>query len=183
MGDLALLQVLLIVGLPWIGYAAKVGGAHVWLWLAAIPLFYLPLAATVIYLSRRMPLEGGVYQWVKIGISPAAGFQAGWNYAFLFILFYANSGSVAVNSIAYLLGPRYQWMNESKPLLIAMNVAFFVLVFLVNVRGLHLARWFTGAGGALIIGLVPAGDCAVRGAVSKRGAHASTRDRFRVAGR
>jgi glutamate:GABA antiporter len=153
LGDLALLQVLLIVGLPWIGYAAKVGGAHVSLWLAAIPLFYLPLAATVIYLSRRMPLEGGVYQWVKIGISPAAGFQAGWNYAFLFILFYANSGSVAVNSIAYLLGPRYQWMNESKPLLIAVNVAFFVLVFLVNVRGLHLARWFTGAGGALIIGL------------------------------
>jgi glutamate:GABA antiporter len=153
LGDLVLLQVLLIVGLPWIGYAAKVGGAHIWLWLAAIPLFYLPLAGTVIYLSRRMPLEGGVYQWVKIGISPAAGFQAGWNYAFLFILFYAASGSVVVNSIAYMLGPRYQWMNESKPLLIAMNVAFFALVFLVNVRGLHLARWLTGAGGALIIGL------------------------------
>src|SRR5215472_3447735 len=153
LGDLVFLQVLLIVGLPWIGYAAKVGGAHIGLWLAAIPLFYLPLAATVIYLSRRMPLEGGVYQWVKIGISPAAGFQAGWNYAFLFILFYANSGSVVANSIAYLLGPRYQWMNENKPLLIALNVAFFALVFLVNVRGLHLARWFTGAGGTLIIGL------------------------------
>jgi amino acid transporter len=153
LGDLVFLQVLLIVGLPWIGYAAKAGGAHIWLWLAAIPLFYLPLAATVIYLSRRMPLEGGVYQWVKIGISPAAGFQAGWNYAFLFILFYANSGSVVANSISYLLGPRYQWMNENKPLLIALNAAFFALVFLVNVRGLHLARWFTGAGGALIISL------------------------------
>ncbi len=153
LGDLVLLQVLLIVGLPWIAYAAQVGGAHVWLWLAAIPLFYLPVAGTVIYLSRRMPLEGGVYQWVKIGISPFAGFQAGWNYAFFLILFYANSGSVVANSIAYLLGPRYQWMNENKPLLIALNIAFFALVLAVNVRGLHLARWFTSAGGALVIGL------------------------------
>ena len=31
LGDLVLLQVLLIVGLPWVAYAAKVGGAHVWL--------------------------------------------------------------------------------------------------------------------------------------------------------
>src|SRR6202046_2380581 len=151
--DLVLLQVLLIVGLPWIGYAAKEGGAHVVLWLLAIPLFFLPLAGTVIYLSRRMPLEGGVYQWVKIGISPFAGFQAGWNYAFFLIFFYAASGSVVVNSIAYLLGPRYDWMNSDKPLLIAINVAFFAVVLAINVRGLHLARWITGAGGALIIGL------------------------------
>ena len=153
LGDLVLLQILLILGLPWIGYAAKVGGAHVVLWLAALPLFYLPLAGTVIYLSRRMPLEGGVYQWVKIGISPFAGFQSGWNYAFFLILFYANSGSVVANSISYLLGPRYQWMNESKPLLIGLNIAFFLIVFAVNVRGLHLARWITSAGGVLVAGL------------------------------
>jgi glutamate:GABA antiporter len=151
--DLVLLQVLLIVGLPWIGYAAKAGGAHVVLWLLAIPLFFLPLAGTVIYLSRRMPLEGGVYQWVKIGISPFAGFQAGWNYAFFLIFFYAASGSVVVNSVAYLLGPRYDWMNSNKPLLIAVNMVFFAVVLAINIRGLHLARWITGAGGALIIGL------------------------------
>jgi len=151
--DLVLLQVLLIVGLPWIGYAAKAGGEHVVLWLLAIPLFYLPLAGTVIYLSRRMPLEGGVYQWVKIGLSPFAGFQAGWNYAFFLIFFYANSGSVVANSLAYLLGPRYDWMNNNKPLLIAINIGFFAMVLAINVRGLHLARWITGAGGALIIGL------------------------------
>lgn len=151
--DLVLLQVLLIVGLPWIGYAAKVGGAHVMLWLLAIPLFFLPLAGTVIYLSRRMPLEGGVYQWVKIGISPFAGFQAGWNYAFFLIFFYAASGSVVVNSVAYLLGAQYDWMNSNKPLLIAVNIAFFAIVLAINIRGLHLARWITGAGGVLIIGL------------------------------
>src|SRR5258708_38976353 len=78
--DLVLLQVLLIVGLPWIGYAAKLGGSHVGLWAAAIAFFYFPLAGTVILLSRLMPLEGGVYQWVKLGISPFSGFHVAWYY-------------------------------------------------------------------------------------------------------
>jgi amino acid transporter len=153
LGDLVFLQVLLIVGLPWIGYAARQGGTQIVLWLLALPLFYLPIAGAVIYLSRRMPLEGGVYQWVKIGLSPAAGFQAGWNYGFLLILFYANSGSVVTSSLVYVLGPSYEWMNSSKPLLIALNAAFFALVLLVNIRGLHLARWITSAGGAFVMGL------------------------------
>ena len=123
------------------------------LWLLALPLFYLPIAGVVIYLSRRLPLEGGVYQWVKIGLLPAAGFQAGWNYAFLLILFYANSGAVVTSSLVYLLGPQYEWMNASKPLLIGLNVFFFALVLAVNIRGLHLARWITSAGGAFVIGL------------------------------
>ncbi len=151
--DLVLLQVLLIMGLPWIGYAAKLGGAHAVLWLLAIALFYLPLAATVIYLSRRFPLEGGVYQWVKLGISPFAGFQAAWNYSFFLILFYATSGSLVANSISYLLGPGAAWMTSHKPLILALNAAWFGIVYVVNVRGLHLARWITSAGGILVIGL------------------------------
>ena len=36
--DLALTQVLFIVGLPWVGVAAKQGPAHVIFWLMAIAL-------------------------------------------------------------------------------------------------------------------------------------------------
>lgn len=151
--DLVFLQVLLIVGLPWIGYAAKLGGSHVVLWLLAILLFYFPLAGTVIFLSRRLPLEGGVYQWAKLGLSPLAGFQSAWNYSFFLILIYAASGSVVANSVSYLFGPGGAWMTSHKPLILALNVVFFALVFVVNVRGLHLARWVTGAGGVLVMGL------------------------------
>lgn len=151
--DLVLLQVLLIVGLPWIGYAAKLGGSHVVLWMAAIALFYFPLAGTVIYLSRRLPLEGGIYQWAKIGLSPFAGFQSAWNYSFFLILMYATSGSLVANSLSYLLGPDAAWMTSHKPLILGLNVAFFAIVFWVNVRGLHLARWITSTGGALVIAL------------------------------
>jgi amino acid transporter len=149
--DLVLLQVLLIVGLPWIGYAAKLGGSHVWLWAAAIAFFYFPLAGTVILLSRRMPLEGGVYQWVKNGISPFAGFLTAWNYGFFLILFYATSGSVVANSFAYLF--HADWMTSYKPLILGSNLVWFAIVLWVNVRGLHVARWITSAGGALVIAL------------------------------
>jgi amino acid transporter len=149
--DLVLLQVLLIVGLPWIGYAAKLGGSHVWLWAAAIAFFYFPLAGTVILLSRRMPLEGGVYQWVKNGISPFAGFLTAWNYGFFLILFYATSGSVVANSFAYLF--HADWMTSFKPLILGSNLVWFAIVLWVNVRGLHVARWITSAGGALVIAL------------------------------
>ena len=40
--DLVLTQILFIVGLPWVGVAAKQGPSHIILWLGAILLFYLP---------------------------------------------------------------------------------------------------------------------------------------------
>src|SRR5690242_20380767 len=46
--DLVLTQILFIVGLPWVGVAAKQGPSHVVLWLTAIVLFYIPSAVTVI---------------------------------------------------------------------------------------------------------------------------------------
>src|SRR5512132_4594724 len=72
--DLALTQILFIIGLTWIGVAGKLGPSHVVLWLLAIVLFYLPMAAVVIYLNQLMPLEGGLYQWAKLGFNPIVGF-------------------------------------------------------------------------------------------------------------
>src|SRR5205823_12996606 len=77
--DLALTQILFIVGLPWVGVAAKLGPSHVVFWLLAIVLFYLPSAVVVAYLNRLMPLEGGLYQWAKLGFNELVGFLVAWN--------------------------------------------------------------------------------------------------------
>src|SRR5947209_20459131 len=73
--DLVLTQILFVVGLSWVGAAAKLGPSHVVFWLFAIALFYLPSAAVVIYLNRLMPLEGGLYQWAKLGFNGFIGFM------------------------------------------------------------------------------------------------------------
>jgi amino acid transporter len=79
LADLTLTQVLFVVGLPWVGVAAKQGPAHVILWLAAITFFYVPSAVVVIHLNRAMPLEGGLYQWAKLGFNELTGFLVAWN--------------------------------------------------------------------------------------------------------
>src|SRR5215813_8677349 len=66
--DLALTQVLYIVGSGWPGTAAKLGDQHVVFWISAMLLYYVPQAAVVIYLNRLMPLEGGLYQWARVGL-------------------------------------------------------------------------------------------------------------------
>src|SRR4029078_5345069 len=79
LADLTLTQILFIVGLPWVGVAAKQGPAHVVFWLPPIAFFYRPSAAVVIHLNRAMPLEGGLYQWAKIGLNDLTGFLVAWN--------------------------------------------------------------------------------------------------------
>ena len=72
--DLVFTQILFIVGLPWVGVAAKQGPSHVVFWLVALVLFYVPSAVVVTHLNRWMPLEGGLYQWAKLGFNELTGF-------------------------------------------------------------------------------------------------------------
>lgn len=161
LGDLVLLQVLLIIGASWVGTAARQGPTHVVFWLLAIPTFYFPLAYTVIYLSRLMPLEGGVYQWAKLGLSPFAGYMAAWNFSVFIIVLNAGLGLFLANGIGYTLGPAGSWMTSSKPLIVGLHLVGFAAVFFVNVRGFRVGRWITGSASgltiavyALLIGLV-----------------------------
>ncbi len=86
LGDLVLAQILCVVGSFWVGVAAKLGRAHAVFWLIAIALFYLPLAAVVIVLSRKIPLEGGLYRWAQQGFGDFLGFMTAWN-----LVVYASS--------------------------------------------------------------------------------------------
>ena len=90
--DLALTQILFIVGLTWIGVAGKLGSGHVVFWLLAIVLFYFPSAAVVMYLNKLMPLEGGLYQWAKLGFNQTVGFLLAWNLWLYVIVFTSEIG-------------------------------------------------------------------------------------------
>src|SRR5262245_40743470 len=77
--DLAFAQILFIVGLQWVGVAAQQGPSHLIFWLIATVFFYVPSAAVAVWLNRAMPLEGGLYQWVKLGLNDGMGFIVAWN--------------------------------------------------------------------------------------------------------
>src|SRR3954465_1863963 len=112
--DLVLTQILFVVGSSWVGTAAKLGHAHLFFWLLAIMLFYLPQAAVVIYLSRVMPLEGGIYQWAKLAFNEFAGFMVAWNLWLLSIMVIALGGMFVTTNISYAIGDSAAWMPHSK---------------------------------------------------------------------
>ena len=149
--DLVPMQVAIIVWLGWTGFAAKQGPSQIALWLLAIILFYLPLAAVVMKLSRAMPLEGGVYQWVKAGISPFAGFMAAWNVTLYAISAFAVTGSFFANGFAYAAGPGGAWMSASTPLTLTLTAIACLITFFFNARGLQLAKWWSDSGAVLTV--------------------------------
>src|SRR5262245_45507070 len=103
--DLAFAQILFIVGLQWVGVAAKQGPSHVIFWLIAIVLFYLPSAIVAVWLNRAMPLEGGLYQWAKIGFNEPFGFIVAWNLWLFAILNMTNVGLQFTQYVGYIFGP------------------------------------------------------------------------------
>src|SRR5262245_40774898 len=150
--DLTLTQVLFIVGLPWVGVAAKQGPAHVVLWLAAIFLFYLPSAAVVIYLNREMPLEGGLYQWAKLGFSELTGFLVAWNLWLFAILNTSETGLQVTQYLAYVAGKDAEWLTSSRWFISAVSAAVVTSLVVLTVRGLSVGKWVHKSGGALMLG-------------------------------
>ncbi len=147
--DLVLMQVVLIFFLGWTGFAAKQGSSQIVLWFLAIFLFYLPLAAVVMKLSRAMPVEGGVYQWVKAGISPFAGYMAGWCVTVYIVTAFAVIGSFLASGLAYAGGANSAWMITSKPFALILTGLAGLTAFVINVRGLQVAKWLSGVGSVL----------------------------------
>jgi amino acid transporter len=149
--DLALTQILFIIGLPWVGVAGKLGPSHVIFWLLAIALFYLPSAAVVIYLNRLMPLEGGLYQWAKLGFNSLMGFMVAWNLWLFVILNCSEIGLQAATSLSYAIGPRGAWIAGSKWFISLLSSLIIGLLVLVSILGLGVGKWFHKAGGVTML--------------------------------
>ena len=144
--DLVLTQILFVVGSSWVGAAAKLGPAHLLFWLLAILLFYIPQAAVVIYLNGRMPLEGGIYQWAKLGFNEFAGFMVAWNLWLLSITVIALGGMFTITNISYAIGPSAAWMPNNKWCVSLISAALVGGLGWTCVRGLTLGKWVHNIG-------------------------------------
>src|SRR5215831_7517932 len=144
--DLVLTQILFVVGSSWVGAAAKLGQAQLFFWLLAILLFYIPQAVVVMYLSNRIPLEGGIYQWAKLGFNEFAGFIVAWNLWLLSITVIALGGMFTTTNISYALGPGFSWMPDSKWCVSLISAALVGGLGWACVRGLSLGKWLHNVG-------------------------------------
>src|SRR5438105_10830246 len=149
--DLVLTQILFVVGSSWVGAAAKLGSSHLFFWLLAILLFYIPQASFVIYLNRIMPLEGGLYHWAKLGLNEFAGFIVAWNLWLLSITVIALGGMFVTTNISYAIGESASWMPNSKWCVSLISCALVIGLGWTAVRGLALGKWVHNVGGLVML--------------------------------
>jgi glutamate:GABA antiporter len=149
--DLVLIQVVFVVGTVWVGWAAKLGQSQMIFWIIAIVLFYLPLAAVVIFLNRQMPLEGGIYQWAKLAFNDFVAFMVAWNLWVFGILVMSGIALIIKKNIAYAIGPRADWMHENKLVTTVVCVVLMIAVIAASRRGLALGKWVQNFGGGLLL--------------------------------
>jgi len=146
--DLVLMQILYVVGSGWVGTAAKLGSSHTVFWLLAIASYYLPQAAVVIYLSRLMPLEGGVYQWTAVGLGRFAAFMVAWNLWAYAVLIMATFGVTIATNASYLVTGSTAFLSELWWYTPAVSTLSLLIVTAVSILGLGIGRWVQDVGGA-----------------------------------
>jgi amino acid transporter len=149
--DLVLAQVLCVVGSAWVGVAAGLGRAQALTWIAAMALFYFPMAAVVIGLNRIMPLEGGLYVWAHRAFGDLGGFLTAWNLWVYGIAVTAAILYATPTELAYLIGPKAAWLPENHLASLAIVGCIVASMTLAAVRGLEWGKWIHNIGGIAII--------------------------------
>jgi len=149
--DLALTQILFVVGLTWIGVAGKLGPSHVVMWGTALVLFYFPSAAVVLYLNKLMPLEGGLYQWAKLGFNQTVGFMLAWNLWLYVIVFTSEIGLQVATYLSYAIGPSAAWMTENGWFVALASFVILSLMVIASTIGLSLGKWVHNIGGVMML--------------------------------
>jgi glutamate:GABA antiporter len=149
--DLVLAQVLCVVGSSWVGVAAGLGRAQTLMWVAAMAVFYLPMAAAVIWLNRAMPLEGGLYVWAHRAFGDLGGFLTAWNLWVYGIAVTATILYATPTEIAYLIGPSARWLPESPWAAFGIVALIVAALTVAAIRGLELGKWIHNVGGAAML--------------------------------
>jgi glutamate:GABA antiporter len=149
--DLVLQQVVFVVGTIWVGTAAKLGHAQLIFWLAAMLFFYLPQAVVVIDLSKRMPLEGGLYQWARLGLGELMGFMVAWNLWIFAVVLIATIGLVIGTNLSYAVGPSGSWMASNKTFIMLLNAFLLAALMALAAVGLGVSKWLHNAGSVMLM--------------------------------
>lgn len=149
--DLVLQQVVYVVGTIWVGTAAKLGHQQLIFWLAAMAFFYLPQAAVVIHLTKRMPLEGGLYQWARIGLGEMSGFMVAWNLWVYAVVLIATIGLQIGTNLSYAFGPAASWAATSKPAIMLINAFLLTALMVIAALGLGVSKWLHNGGSVMLM--------------------------------
>jgi len=144
--DVTWFLVVTVVGTRWIATAAAVGPPALVLWAIGFVALFVPMAYTVVELSRRYPGEGGLYIWTREAFGDYPGFIAGWTYWASNLPFFPGLLYFAAGSALYALGPRGLMLSNSVPYFVTASLVGLAVAFGLNLLGLRVGKWLHNAG-------------------------------------
>ena len=145
--DLVALFVVAIFNLNVVPSIAANGGVTLWLWLISLVFFFWPQGIAVLELAHRYPGEGGVYLWAKEVFGDFHGFLSGWCYWTNNMMYVPTVMLYFVGVSVFVLGPGHESLADNKAFTVIASVLLFVLLVVLNIRGLGVGKWVNNLGG------------------------------------
>jgi amino acid transporter len=105
----------------------------------------------VVYLNRLMPLEGGLYQWAKLGFNEFTGFMVAWNLWLFVIVLTSEIGLQVATYLSYALGPNAAWLAGSKWFILVASFVIIGALIVISTIGLGVGKWVHNAGAVMMI--------------------------------
>jgi len=100
-----------------------------------------------------MPLEGGVYQWAKLGFNDPIGFMVAWNLWLFAILNTSEIGIQLTQYLEYVGGETGKTLAENTWFVAGTNIVVIAALVLVTIVGLSVGKWVHKFGGILMIAI------------------------------
>jgi amino acid transporter len=104
-----------------------------------------------VWLNRAMPLEGGLYQWAKLGFNERFGFIVAWNLWLFAILNMTNVGLQFTQYLGYIFGPRVAEVMAQNWVISATTAIVIGALVWITVAGLRVGKWVHTVGGILML--------------------------------
>jgi glutamate:GABA antiporter len=162
--DLVLFYVVSGLSVRWAATAAAAGPSILVVWLAALTCFFIPLAASVMELSSRLPDEGGLYVWTREAFGDFAGFIAAWTYWMSNLPYFSGVLYFGAASALFAFGPRVETLRTSPLYYLAFASLWLAVITLLNIRGVDAGKWLNNV--SSLGALVPMAALLVLGAAS-----------------
>ncbi len=139
--DLVLFYVVSGLSVRWTATAAAAGPSILFIWVAALVCFFIPLAASVMELSSRHPEEGGLYVWAREAFGDSSGFIAAWMYWMSNLPYFPGVLYFGAASTLFAFGTHGRALASNPLYYVGFAVVWLAVITLLNIRGVNAGKW------------------------------------------
>lgn len=144
--DLVFFYIVAIFGVRLLPAAAAAGPSIVFYFIISLAIFFIPLGLTVTDLSKRYPVEGGIYIWSKKAFGDFHGYITAWTYWTANLAFFPSILLFASSQVVFLF-PGLDHLGNNSLFIGMLSVGIVLFILILNIIGLKTSTVFNNISG------------------------------------